>query len=116
MKPFEALKPGSAALEPAEALQPGKPTHPIAVEQLQSRLKFSCPMCPPGVCSASITVNEVVRPKHFSPKACSGFKERVTDIFGPGGNRRLVPKGTVGWLPPDGKLGSRPDNHPPEDE
>lgn len=89
--------------------------HPITCVERASRFELECVLCQPGTCFARFPRNVTATAKHFSPHACQGFKERILDIFGCDGDRRLVPKGTPGWLPHDGKLGSRPDNHPPEE-
>jgi hypothetical protein len=51
--------------------------------------------------------NVVLTPAHLENAGCNGFCERLLEVFGPGGSRSMVPKGTTPFYPWAG-LGRNP--------
>jgi hypothetical protein len=43
--------------------------------------------------------NVVLTPLHLEGAGCDGFRDRLLDVFGDGGSRSMVPRGTPGFLP-----------------
>lgn len=54
-----------------------------------------------GDCGESCTfgVSEIVTADHFAGPVCETFRATVLRVFGPGGSRSLVPRGTEAFIP-----------------